>query len=282
MIRLTALGTLAATMLAASAFLCDNVTAAPLSYNGGVYTQNFDGLPTNVSNPSQTIAGRGPHEFSSVTAASGLTGWQLANPLGSSTSTEFKSQDGSLAGSTGRGVVSFGTNGSSERALGLLPTSNQISTFGLVLQNDTATVLDSFTLSYVGEQWRRGGIDAPANSLIFAYGLASNIGGSLTNDPALNFASLKFGGEVAVDGNLPENQTLVSGTISGLNWAPGATLVLRWSIQDLTGQDNGLAVDNLTFRAAPVPEPSTVALLILGSVALCASGAKRIIRRRSN
>ncbi len=95
----------------------------PYDYTGGTYSQNFDGLPTNVTNPSQVVTGIGPFYFSGnsdstkdITAVSAMDGWQYSNPGGSSTSTEFKSQDGSLGSSSGRGVISFGQNGSTNRA----------------------------------------------------------------------------------------------------------------------------------------------------------------------
>lgn len=247
--------------------------AAPLSYTGGAISQDFNGLPTNLTNASQIISGRGPHEFSVVNNAAGMSGWQLANPTGSSTSTEFRSQNGSLAGSSGRGVVSFGINDSTERALGALPTSNQISTFGLVLINDSNTTYSGFDLSYVGEQWRRGDVTTPER-LNFGYGEAANIGGSLTNVPALGYSSPNTQAtptEVALDGNLPGNQVNVAGSITGLDWAPGETLVLRWSIVEQSGQDDGLGIDNFSFTAIPVPEPSTWALGLLALVGLVAA-----------
>ena len=241
-------------------------SAAPLSYTGGAYTQNFDGLPTNVTNPSQVVPGKGPHEFSVVSGASGLVGWQFANPSGSSSNTEFRSHNGSLSGSAGRGVISFGDNGSSERALGALATSNQISSFGLVLTNDTGLTLDSFTLSYTGEQWRRGNVANP-NTLFFSYAVGgTSIGsGTFTGIAALNFVAPNTQvspTDVALDGNNAANQTFLSGGVAtGLGWAPGDTLVLRWLAQDLSGQDDGLGIDNLTFSAAAIPEASTLCLV---------------------
>jgi hypothetical protein len=255
--------------------------AVPLGYSGGVYTQNFNGLPTNVTNPSQVITGKGPHEFTAVTGASGLTGWQFGNLAGSSPDTEFRSQNGSLGGSAGRGTISYGLNADTDRALGLLPTSNQLATFGLVLKNEGASTLTSFTLNFVGEQWRRGNVTTP-NKLSFEYQVgasAINSGGSWTAVPALNFVSPVMTGptEVALNGNLAANQTPLGATVSGFNWLPGSTLVLRWTIDDLTGQDNGLAIDNLTFA---VPEPSTFVLAAVGLVAASGLAWRRRNPRR--
>lgn len=253
---------------------------APLSYTGGNYTQDFDGLPQsgNVS-----LTGRGPHELQGVLSSIGVEGWQIANPDGSSATTEFRAQNGSQSGSAGRGVVSFGTTGSSDRALGALATSNQISTFGLVLVNNTDAVLDSFTLEYTGEQWRRGNVASPGNSLSFAYAVGPAV--TIGSGTFVDVAELSFNSpnnqvaptEVALDGNLAANQVAILGTVSGLNWLPGERLVLRWAAEDIGGQDDGLAIDNLTFSAKPVPEPASACMAAVGAVAL-AVVARRVRR----
>jgi hypothetical protein len=73
--------------------------------------------------------------------------------------------------------------------------------------------------------------------------------------------------EVALDGNLAANQVGVSAAVSNINWAPGATLILRWSAAQDSGQDDGLAIDNLSFS---IPEPSSflIALVAAASLAL--------------
>lgn len=258
--------------------LATSAEAAPLSYSGGTYAQNFDGLPTNVSNASQVVSGKGPHEFTAVTGASGLTGWQFGNLGGSSSNTEFRSHDGSLGGSSGRGVLSHGTDGATDRALGIQVTSNQIPSYGLVLTNDLAYALTSFTLSYMGEQWRRGDDESAANTLSFSYRVgatAINSAGAFTNVPALAFVAPTNVGptEVGLNGNLPANQSALSATISGINWAPGTTLAIRWSMNELPGQDDGLAIDSVSFSA--VPEPSSLVLAIVGLV-----GSAGVVYRR--
>ena len=95
---------------------------------------------------------------------------------------------------------------------------------------------------------------------------------------ALSFSSPVTGGptEVALDGNLPANQVAVAGTVSGLDWAPGETLVLRWSITEQDGQDDGLGIDNLSFIAHPVPEPSTLALAAAALLGLAVAARRRV------
>jgi hypothetical protein len=248
------------------------VSAAQVSYVGGVYSQTFDTLPD--TGYASTVTGRGPHALNAAFAVAGLDGWQGANFDGSSGNAEFRAHDGSAAGNAGRGVLSLGATASGDRALGTLATSNQISAFGLVVSNDTGATLTQFTLSYVGEQWRRGNVAAP-NSLFFSYGLASGIQditptNPLTLDTDLTFVAPNTQAtptEVALDGNAAGNSRFLSKTITGLNWLPGATLVLQWNGQDQTGQDDGLAIDSLRFSAAvPAPGAGVLALLGLGVV----------------
>ena len=257
-----------------------------MSYSGGTYTQNFDGLPTNVTNASQVLTGttaNGPFDLNAVTAASGLAGWQLGNYGGSSADTEFRSQDGSLSGSAGRGVLSLGTGGSTERALGALTTSNQIGNFGLVVTNNTAFTFGSFTLSFVGEQWRRGDVATP-DTLQFSYGSGTGINGlGLISYPTLSLSSPNTQvspTNVAINGNLAANQASVSGTAPFI-WAPGQTLVLKWVPTDLSGQDDALAIDNLNFTANIVPEPSSICLILIGLISVSSYRLRnRAIARR--
>ncbi|MGD9645603.1 MAG: PEP-CTERM sorting domain-containing protein [Pirellulales bacterium] len=250
--------------------------AAPVSYTGGAYLQNFDTLPTTGSG---TLTGKGPNDLvPGWVGATGLTGWQGAiDPTSSGTNTEYRAQDGSLSGSAGRGLISFGTTAATDRALGALATSNQIPSFGLLLTNTSSLTFTEFTLSYTGEQWRRGNVPSP-NKLAFAYGEGANINSPLTAFAGLNFTAPNTQvspTEVALDGNAKANQTAISATITGLNWAPGETLVLRWAGEDLSGQDDGLGIDNLSFTAHVVPEPSSVALALLGGMGVLAAMWRR-------
>jgi hypothetical protein len=265
-------------LLAAASLSTVAVQAAPISYVGGTYSQNFDGLSATGS---ATITGRGPHDVNGAYGSmtnTGMAGWTMSNPLSlgsTSTDTETRAQDGSLSGSAGRGVVSFGTTGSGERAIGTLATSNQINRFGVAFTNDSGLTYGEFTLAFTGEQWRHGDDATPGpNVLSYDYTITAAPGdnidvGSFT--PISTFASPVTTGtiNIALDGNLPANQTPKSHTLTGLNWEPSSTLIIRWSGQDLSGQDDGLAIDNMSFSAS-VPEPTTAALvLLLGMVMSC-------------
>ncbi len=255
----------------------DAATAAPLGYLGGTISENFDTLTTDLTNSSQIGLPKTAFYLNpAVNSLTGLVGWQ-GNNQGTSATSEYRSQNGSQSGNLGRGVVSFGSNGSTERALGALPTSNQKNQFGLVLQNDSALTFDRFDISFVGEQWRRGEVGV-SNTMTFAYGIAANIDVGLTNVAALSFSNPNNQNaptEVALDGNLAGNQVPVAGSVGGLSWGPGQTLVLRWAISEGPGQDNGMGIDNFEFTAHPVPEPTFSCAALLTSALLAGTYRRR-------
>jgi hypothetical protein len=244
-------------------------TGNPVGYSGTPYTQNFDGLPNDTNNLLQTLNGKGPFYFSDSVngvVAGTLDGWQFNNPTGNdgtaaNPTVEFRSQDGSRGSSGGptaggRGIVSFGANGSPERALGVVTTSAEIGNFGLLLVNNTPSIITDFTLSYTGELWRKGNVTTP-DVLTFSFGMASSLadsGSVFMPAAALNFSGgsttgyTSIGGtQVPVNGNDPANRIAISSPQTGFAWYPGETMVLRWAGQDLSGQDDGPAIDDLTF-----------------------------------
>ena len=167
-------------------------------------------------------------------------------------------------------VYSFGAAGSSDRALGSLASGSLTPIyFGAFFTNGLGSAITDLTFGYTGEQWRAasGGNDR----LTFQYSFdAPNVrDGGWTTLSSLNFASPNSGSAGAVNGNLAANQSALSGSLSGLSVANGATFAIRWFDDDTSGSDDGLAVDNFMLSAAgaapsAVPEPATWAMMIAG------------------
>lgn len=222
---------------------------AQVNFAGGNYTQNFDSLPnsgtSNVWTDNSTLAG-----------------WYAARAAGT---VVLNADNG--ASNAGR-LSSAGATGDTERALGALGSgSTGTIVFGLQLVNTSGSTIDSFDLSYFGEQWRSS--TSTQNVLAFDY----RIGGTtITGTDFTASTNLDFTGAApvttngALDGNA--NRTAISGTVSNLNWTAGSSLWIRWSKLDNVGSDALLAVDDLNFHTNPVPEPATMTGLALGVVAI--------------
>lgn len=218
----------------------------PISYTtaGSNYTQDFNNLFGTV-----------PAEGTLVEALTTLpVGWTIGE-TGSNANTTLLVEDGSV---TNGDSYLFGTAASNERALGGVLSGSLTPRVGAVIVNNSGTTLTNFTLAFTGEQWRRGNTTAgAADTLAFGYRVepvpanASLTTGSFTSVTALDFVSPQTGATAtALDGNLPANQTAKNATVGGIVWQPGQALIIRWADSDLSGSDDGLAVDGVTFSAS--------------------------------
>ncbi|MEO7934679.1 MAG: endonuclease [Dokdonella sp.] len=96
---------------------------------------------------------------------------------------------------------------------------------------------------------------------------------------ALDFVAPVTSGTVGpLDGNAAANRASISASITGLNLAAGAKIWVRWTDINASSNDDGLAIDNISFAVAgdpPVDVPPTVVSTTPGDnatdVALAAS-----------
>lgn len=233
---------------------------------GQSYTQGFDTLATSGSG----------NAWANDTT---LPGWSLFRVTSNSdaTPTAIATYNAGTGSGNSGAFFSFGSSGSSERALGglgsgtayfgggsgsaALASGVTVGWITLGLRNDTGGAIAGFTLGFDGEQWRDGGASTPnAQTLGFEYGFGSTFGGVPSwTDPgaAFHFSSPVFqntSNGAAVDGNGVGRTSGLGGTVSGVDWEPGETLWLRWTERNDTGSDHGLAIDNVAFSAVPEPE----------------------------
>lgn len=234
----------------ANVFAQGNVNPYPYTNAGTTYLQSFDGLP---SAGTFSFTGKGPFNLNSAPVnGNNLTGWQIWMNAGSNANIAFATGTGSSATT---GLYSLGAAGIGERALGSLSSGSGIYSMGLILTNQAGTSLNSFTINFTAEQWRKGG-SGNKNTWSFRYktGVITRIDETgLTDEPLLNFSSpINSTGAGSLVGNLPENQQSVSYTVYGINWKPGEQLLLRWDDADETGSDDVVAIDNFSFSASLV------------------------------
>ncbi len=220
--------------------------SAQIPYSGRVYAQNFDGLPAAGT---FAVSGVGPVALAaSPINATGLNGWSFGLLPGSTGSSVRFFVDNGVA--SGGGTYSYGPTGSANRSLGSLASNAVASRFGAVFVNSGSTPIQALTVSYVGQQWRNGGSGTP-NILRFSYAVgASDIAnGTFVEEPSLHFAApVATGAAGPLDGTATANQTALSAQLTGLAWAPGQTLVMRWTDVNDPGADDGLAIDDFVLR----------------------------------
>jgi hypothetical protein len=231
-----------------------NPAGSSAAYGGGAYTQSFAGLP---SSGTLTFAQSGPFDLDGSSAsanspqgagATGMTGWSMAQ-IGGTTANEEKFFADSGGTSTG-GVHAYSGSAApsaGEQALGLVSTGADQSAIGLTLVNNTSATLTQFTLSYDGEEWRIGA----DNALVFGY----KVGGASVADTGFTTVSaLGYDGTTGTAAANPSvTDTGVSSTVTGLSWAPGQTLVIRWTQASGTSGGEGLGITNVNFSARATP-----------------------------
>lgn len=263
--KLLAAATLPALLLVAQTQAQAQISVASPSFS---YTQSFDSLTTSTT-------------ATPWVNDSTLPGWSLINSAGAAAATIVAGTGSSNAGS----FYSFGAAGNAERALGGAasggtyfgsPATGAIAGWIVVaFTNNTNGNLDNFSVAYNGEQWRNGG-NTSAQTMVMEYGVGSSFA-TVTSWTApggsADFTSPVVGATAAaVDGNSAGLVTGLGGSYTGLTWAAGDTLFVRFVERNDSGNDHGLALDNFSFSVTAVPEPGTVALWLagLGAIAFVA------------
>jgi hypothetical protein len=210
------------------------------------------GATTLTSSISLTALGTSSTQDFNTLATSGTSstlpgGWYLSES-GSSANSTLSANDGSAnSGET----YSYGTSTNSDRAFGGLRSGSVITTIGAKFQNNTGSVINNLSISYIGEQWRLGSTGRN-DRLDFQYSLdATSIASAGTwNDVnSLDFSGpISSGTTGALNGNSSSNRTEIIHTITGLTIADGAIFYIRWSDVDASGADDGLAIDDFSIK----------------------------------
>lgn len=246
-------------VLALFAGLTPGWSQALLTGLGTKYTQNFDSLAS-----------------SGTTNTSLPTGWLIFEGAGAtSTGTRVNQQYAADDGGSNTGdVYSYGAT-SADRGYGTLRSGSIGPFIGAQFRNDTGSTITSLEISYKGEQWRLGANNRTGGStrdaLQFQYSTTATVFNGATAGWT-SFSTLDFnavldgvtasGSAGSRNGNLDANRTTITGTITGLSLAPGATFYIRWVDFDVTGADDGLAIDDfeLTPRGSTGPVVPTLSI----------------------
>jgi len=277
-------------LLIATAFVRHSPATIVYSVAGSTYSQNFDSLastgPDNAWQNDGTLPGWSLYR---ITAANNPAPFAIDTYYASSGITD-NGRFYSLGNSSDRALGGVGANKFGTDADFIDTTMGQ--TLGWIaasFSNGTGSPLTNITFNYDGEQWRNGGNDnGVAQAMAFEYAFGSDfatIPSNAWNVPTGDFtfsSPTNSGLDGPLNGNLAANSAADrGGTISNLDWQPGATLWLRWIERNDTFIDHGLAIDNFEFSASAtisaVPEASAVAC---GGIACIAIGGVHLLRRR--
>ncbi len=211
----------------------------------GSYVQNFDSLAAsgtgNAWSNGDTLEGwslfRQPTPGTALATYAASTGTATAGAFYS-----FGSGADRALGGLGSGGTYFGS-----------PAGGSVAGwFALAATNASGSTIDELTLRFDGEQWRNGG-NTSAQTMVLEFGFGADFTGVATWNAAgtgFDFTSpVATASAAAVDGNTAGRVADLGGTLSGLGWDAGETLWLRWVERNDSGNDHGLALDNLRLTA---------------------------------
>ncbi len=251
-------------LLSAGALLCAaSVSQAQVSYTGGTYSQNFDSLSSTATaaapaafTDNATLLGWYAQAIDTLYTGSGLFTFTMTGALNAQAD-DYQANNGS---GTSGDLYSYGSTSSADRALGTLGSGTPDDFFvGLRVQNDTGLPITRFTLTYDGEQWRRGANNPQRPEGLLVYyriGGADFIGSTgWTEVPELAFTSPNAASAditaLALDGNAVGNKVvgITKEVILSAPLAPGESIWITWVDVDNGGTDHGLAIDNVNFSA---------------------------------
>lgn len=267
--------TMAALVLAAAP---TNAQISLTSGPGLTYSQDFNSLLRNttaevwVNNSAAASANDAPRLI-------GLSGWYVGSFGTTTTTPNIRAGTGS---NTAGSFYSFGSTGAEDRALGTLPTDSSASAsmrIGARFVNNTAEVINGFSFTYDGEQWRKAQLTTAVNNqFVVAYAIFGAGLGSLDSVTySASLASATFntpvdGGDnvgAALDGNDAANRVAGLGAaVTDLQLQPGEEIWLRWFDSNSSSADQGIGIDNFSISFTTVPEPSAAALVGLGLAVL--------------
>lgn len=243
---------------------------AQVSYTSGTYTQNFNSF-TNTNLTAGAVNNLTMLEVSAQNGGGSVNGWYIYGTGGA--------RWGRSNGATTTGGFYAMRDGFGGLALGSLGSNSNSGFFGVVLQNNSAITYTDFTITYDAVINRNPSTTVnnyPLTYLISNTAIDGTVGatgaGTFNNGAGTwNTTTLGFTTPNTSTGSPGPQAAInpfhtignVNGTISGISWAPGQYLYIRWQEIDEHDNDAMAGIDNFTFVAAPEPSTYAVAILLL-------------------
>ena len=179
-----------------------------------------------------------------------IPGWTAINVANGATLAMALTDGSASAGN----IYNVGTAGSEERAFGTIADALVTPALGAVFTNNTGGTVSKISIQTRMEQWRESGNATVNETIAFSYSLdATSLNtGTWTSVSALDLkekltaATTNF----AVNGNLASNYSLLSNIITGLNWANGTNLWIKWTDTNDAGNNGLYAIDNFIISVS--------------------------------
>ena len=180
-----------------------------------------------------TLASSGSSSFTPI-------GW-FFNESGSNANDTYSSNTGT---SSSGNTYSYGTG--SERALGGLCSGSLTPSWGAKIKNELGEDLRTLVITYTGETWRVGSASR-SDEFIFEYSTDAT---SLSDGTWIPFSKLDYAnpGQSTGNGSLQHSE-IITDTLSGLSIEDGNFIWIRWTDQNVSGSDDGMAIDDFSVKA---------------------------------
>ncbi|MBU4538413.1 MAG: InlB B-repeat-containing protein [Bacteroidetes bacterium] len=213
---------------------------------GMTQTQNFDGLPTNVTNNNINTARIGQDWY-----------WYNSN-----TATQVQALTGNIVVGTNTTSTAHGmyncaaSTTSTDRSVGSVASGSGAHRLGVNLINNTGSIVAGFDLSFRVEKYRNGSSTAVTERVLFEYStnatsLSTGTWTAVSSLDLVEPSNANTDTSVGIDGNAAGNFAAISGSISGLSINNSTGIWIRWRDTDEAGTDALLALDNVSITALP-------------------------------
>ena len=183
-----------------------------------------------------------------------INGWTTIRHAGSGTIGDVLPLVVTDGSANAGAIYNVGTTGADDRAFGSLASGSTVPQFGAVFQNNACSENTAIELTAVMKQWRSDSSNTVNGIYPFEYSLDAISLSTGAWFAASSFDLLeKITTSVSadpLDGNLADNQTAISATITGISWTSGSALWIRWSDANDLGRDGILPVDNMVMTVS--------------------------------
>jgi Secretion system C-terminal sorting domain len=219
-----------------------------MSSAAGSYTQDFNTLQSSGTGHTWTDNSTIANWYSQRTGTGSL----------------YDANTGSVT-SAGNFLFSFGSTGSSDRALGAYSASTGTWTnagnfaHGVLLRNTSGTTMTNIRVSWTLEQWRNSGVNS-VHTISFWYKISPTSFTALTPNTSTGWTAVTTLNSAApimtsspipigsLDGNASANKVIKTGiSIPSLSLANNEYIMFKWDDPDEGGGDQSIAVDDVTI-----------------------------------